>query len=138
MSVTFDRLAVDRVAMKYANISKELAIEIAKSGDEDDKFKIKARKIIFAKFILIAPWTHQTYNQIYWEIHKYETPVTGLDELTALIKSIGWKQFLLCLEFYVAKRGYAMITIGAKVTQMGVVAVIKKVQGLPKWLGNTR
>jgi hypothetical protein len=132
--VTFDRLAVDRICIKYSNMSRELADEM-KVKREADQFNITARKIIYARHIMAAQWMHDEYNKIYADIHKYEGTPHGLDLLTELIRLLTWKQFLICLEYYVAKRGNMMITMGYSVTKSGVDGVVKKIKGIPQWVG---
>lgn len=132
--VIFDRLAVDRLSMRYSNMSSELAKEMGVKR-EGDQFNIMARKIIYARYIMPAPWVHDEYKVIFGEIHKYDSTPHGLDLLTELIAKLTWKQFLICLEYYVAKRGNMMITMGYSVTRSGVDGVVKKIKGIPQWVG---
>lgn len=137
MDIIFDRLAVDRFAMLYSNVQRELNDEIEEPAP-DDRFKIGARKKIWIKHVLRVPAVHATYQQIYDDIHKYEQDVPGLIELTELIRNFGWRKFLVALEYYVARRGSQKVVTTKTVTPKGVGDAIKKVKGLPKWVGNSK
>ena len=90
---------------------------------------------MFFNNILPNPHVHREYYIIYLEDTKYEHPVPGYIELDALIAKIGWKTFLIALEHFAYRRGEALISCGKNIGKAGVLGVVKKIKGIPKWLG---
>ena len=122
--------AVDRYSLqnKYVQLALVEAMKTMKDNLGDD-----ARKHVYVTNILPKTFYHNQYRAVYDEVTKYDRDVAGLQEIKELVSRIGWKQFLLALEYFIVRRSKLLQASGIRVTPEQVSKTVKKVKDIPKW-----
>lgn len=100
-----------------------------------DPFARRARLQLFTFHIKTSAFLSEVYEREYKDIHKYDRPIIGQQEVGELVDKIGWVQFIRAVEWYAVNRMNKLVRSGKLKYGFNQLTILTtKIRALPKWL----